>query len=67
MEAERGQGESLSSDSTQSRIAQNIISDDVQVQADNETRENVQPEAWDDYFLDHYDILNKNGVVFAPT
>ena len=39
MENERGQGKSLSSDSTQSKIAQDSISDDVNVEAEKESRE----------------------------
>ena len=42
MEPERGQNKSLSSDSTQSKITQDGISDDVKVEADKETRENVR-------------------------
>ena len=66
MENERGQGKSLSSDSTQSKIAQDSISDDVNVEAEKETQENVQSASWDNYILVRHDVLAKNGLINSP-
>ena len=66
MENERGQGGSLSSDSTKSNISHKIISEDLNNVKEKETCEYVQSASWEKFFVKQHDVLKRNGVINSP-